>query len=216
MSGSFLYPFLEAEERDAAPLLDDLAVSADAKAASSRSLRTQTLDDQAAVLDAAADALADVFAHGGRLLVAGNGGSSTDAAGIAELFAAPPHGRPLPARSLAADTAVLTALSNDIGFDVVFARQVLAYGRAGDALLGVSTSGGSANVLRAFAAARGAGLVTLGLAGYGGGAMAASGDVDHCLVVSSDSVHRTQETQAALALALWRRVQHRLEGGVAT
>ncbi|MDP9435934.1 MAG: SIS domain-containing protein [Actinomycetota bacterium] len=216
MTGSFLYPFLDAEERDAAPLLADLAASADAKAAVSSRLRVETLERQARTLDAAADALADVFTRGGRLLVAGNGGSSTDAAGIASLFAAPPYGGPLPARSLVTDPAVLTALSNDVGFDVVFARQVLAFGKAGDALLGVSTSGGSANVLRAFAAARGAGLLTLGLAGYGGGAMAASGDVDHCLVVSSDSVHRTQETQAALAVALWRRVQDRLAKAVAT
>jgi D-sedoheptulose 7-phosphate isomerase len=211
MTGSFLYPFLDAEERDPLPLLADLAASADGKARTSAELRQDTLQSQAATLAATADTLADVFARGGRLLVAGNGGSSTDAAGIAHLFAAPPHGRPLPARSLATDTAVLTALSNDVGFDVVFARQVAAFGRAGDALLGVSTSGGSANVLRGFAAARAAGLRTLGLAGYDGGAMASSGDVEHCLVVRSDSVHRTQETQAAVALALWRGVQERLE-----
>ncbi|MDQ6649966.1 MAG: SIS domain-containing protein [Actinomycetota bacterium] len=214
MTSSFLYPFLEAEERDAGPLMADLAASADAKAAISRRLRTDTLRDQADALSATAAALAEVFARGGRLLVVGNGGSSTDAAGIAGLFTSPPTGAPLPARSLVTDPAVLTALANDVGFDVVFARQVLAYGRRGDALLGISTSGGSVNVLRAFAAARSAGLITVGVAGYGGGALKDSPDVAHCLTVSSDSVHRTQEAQAALVLALWSRVQDALERSV--
>lgn len=207
MSGSFLYPFLEAQERNAGPLLVDLAASADAKARGSTQLRADTLQAEAEQLDKAAEALAGVFARDGRLLVIGNGGSSTDASAIASLFTSPPTGQPLPARSLVAEPAVLTALANDVGFEVVFARQVSAHGRRGDALLGVSTSGGSANVLRAFRAARDVGMVTVGLAGYGGGAMGNSPDVQHCLAVGSDSVHRTQETQAAVVLALWRRVQ---------
>lgn len=211
MTGSFLYPFLDAQERDPGALLADLAASAEAKAGLSRQLRQTTLAEQAGRTQAAARALADVFARGGRLLVAGNGGSATDAAAVAALFSAPPHGRPLPARSLAADTAVVTALANDVGFDVVFARQVLAVGRPGDAVLGISTSGGSQNVLRALEAARGAGMLTLGLVGYGGGAIGTSPAVQHCLAVSSDSVHRTQETQAAVATELWRQVQHQLE-----
>lgn len=211
MTSSFLYPFLGAEETDAASLLTDLATSADAKARTSMALRVSTMTAQAGRMDAAARDLADVFGRGGQLLIVGNGGSSTDAAGIAALFSTPLAGQPLPARSLATDTAVITALSNDVGFEVVFARQVLAHGRAGDALLGISTSGGSTNVLRAFTAARSAGLLTLGLVGYDGGAIATSPDVQHCLSVSSDSVHRTQETQAALAAALWRSVQQHLE-----
>lgn len=211
MSSSFLYPFLGAEETDAESLLADLATSAQAKARLSMALRVSSLTAQASRLHAAARDLAGVFRAGGRLLVAGNGGSSTDAAGVAALFSTPLTGRPLPARSLAADTAVLTALSNDVSFDVVFARQVAAHGRPGDALLGISTSGGSTNVLRAFTAARRAGMSTFGLVGYDGGAIATSPDVQHCLSVSSDSVHRTQETQAALAAALWRRIQDQLE-----
>ena len=211
MTSSFLYPFLGAEESDSAALLDDLARSADAKARISMQLRQSSLAAQEPSIDAAALALCEVFRTGGQLLVIGNGGSSTDAAGVAALFSTPRTGRPLPARSLVTDTAVLTALSNDVGFDVVFARQVLAHGRAGDALLGISTSGGSTNVLRAFTAARGAGMLTVGLVGYDGGAIATASDVQHCLTVSSDSVHRTQETQAALAAALWHRVQQHLE-----
>ena len=80
-----------------------------------------------------------------------------------------------------------------------------------DIALGFSTSGGSQNVLRAFAEARARGLLTVGMCGYDGGAMAASGDVEHCLVVRSDSVHRVQETQQALLHALWSAVQRALD-----
>jgi D-sedoheptulose 7-phosphate isomerase len=206
----FLYPFIEADERDAAGLLADLARSAEAKAAESARLRTATLDTAAPELDAAAAAMAGRFAAGGRLFAFGNGGSATDAASVVALFLRPPWGRPLPARSLAAETAVLTALGNDVGFDLVFSRQLIAHARAGDVAVGLSTSGNSENLLVAFAEARRRGLLTVGLAGYDGGRMAASPDVDHCLVVRADSVHRIQETQAALAAALWAGVQSAL------
>ncbi len=109
-----------------------------------------------------------------------------------------------------ADAAVLTALTNDVGVEVVFARQLIAHARRGDIALGLSTSGGSANVLRAFAEGRRLGMLTVGLAGYGGGAMAGCPDLDHCLPVDGQSVHRTQEAQSAVAHALWSRVQERL------
>ncbi|MFI5043714.1 MAG: phosphoheptose isomerase, partial [Acidimicrobiales bacterium] len=111
----FLYPFLGRDERDAGPLLVDLAESAQAKSTVSGELRAATLaalDDE---LTAAALAIADRFGAGGRLLAFGNGGSSTDAASVATLFAAPPWGRALGARCLAEDTAILTALGNDVG-----------------------------------------------------------------------------------------------------
>jgi D-sedoheptulose 7-phosphate isomerase len=73
--------------------------------------------------------------------------------------------------------------------------------------VGISTSGNSANLIRAFGEARRRGIMTVGLAGYGGGSMALCSDVDHCLVVPSDSVHRIQETQASLGFALWSHVQ---------
>ena len=117
----------------------------------------------------------------------------------------PPH--PLPALCLTNDTAVVTALSNDIGFDAVFARQLQAVARPGDIALAVSTSGGSANVLAALAAARKSGLVTVGFAGYGGGRMAEPGCVDHLFAIPSDSVHRVQEVQTTLYHVLWEAVQ---------
>jgi D-sedoheptulose 7-phosphate isomerase len=208
---SFLYPMLDTGERDPAALLADLARSAEAQAADSLRTRSTTLAHLAADLDRAADAMARSFAAGGRLFCFGNGGSATDAAGLAALFASPADGRSLPARSLVADPAVLTALANDIGVEVLFVRQLIAHGRAGDVALGLSTSGGSANVLKAFTQARRLGLVTVGLAGYGGGAMRTCDDLDHCLAVDAQSVHRTQEAQSAVAHALWQRVQQRLE-----
>jgi D-sedoheptulose 7-phosphate isomerase len=203
----FLYPFIEGGERDADALLADLGRSAVAKGGDSAGLRAATLDRTRADLDIAAAAMAAALGAGGRLFTFGNGGSSTDAASLAALFARPPWGRALPARALGEDTAIVTALGNDVGFDLVFSRQLIAHAAAGDVALGFSTSGTSRNVLVAFAEARARGLVTVGLAGYDGGEMAASADVQHCLVVRSDSVHRIQEAQAALGFALWAAVQ---------
>lgn len=106
----------------------------------------------------------------------------------------------LPALCLTSDIAVVTALSNDalsndVGFDVVFARQVRAFGRPGDVAFGISTSGGSSNVLAAFKEAKRVGMVTVGLSGYGGGKMAGLASLDMVFAVPSPSVHRVQEVQ---------------------
>ena len=202
----FLYPFIEGDERDASALLADLANSAEAKATQSSALRATTLTDSAAAIAAAAAAMAERFAAGGQLFVFGNGGSATDAAGAAALFVCPPSGHPLPARSLAADEAVLTALGNDVGFDLVFSRQLIAFAGPTDIALGLSTSGSSENLLVAFGEAHRHGVLTVGLAGFDGGRMGASSDIDHCIVVRADSVHRIQETQAAVVVALWEGV----------
>jgi D-sedoheptulose 7-phosphate isomerase len=206
----FLYPFIERDERDAGALLLDLARSAAGKRDVGLALREATLSASAATLAATADAMATAFDAGGRLFSFGNGGSATDAASLAALFAHPPSGRALPARCLADDPAVLTALANDVGFDLAFSRQLIAHASAGDIAVGLSTSGSSRNVLTAFGEARRRGLITIGLAGYGGGEMVTSADVQHCLVVASDSVHRIQEVQASLAFALWAAAQERL------
>jgi D-sedoheptulose 7-phosphate isomerase len=209
----FLYPFIESGERDAGALLIDLARSAIGKAETSATLRAATLEASSAELQAAAGAMAGAFAAGARLFTFGNGGSSTDAATLATLFARPPWGLALPARCLVDDTAVVTALGNDVGFELVFSRQLIAHARPGDIALGVSTSGTSRNILSALALASERGLLTVGLAGYDGGEMASKDSVHHCLVVRSDSVHRIQETQAALGYQLWMAVQRRLDGG---
>ena len=134
---------------------------------------------QAALLTQMTEAIVRSIRSGGKLLIAGNGGSAGDAQHLAGEFT----GRmlynrdPLPAIALHADTSALTAIGNDYGFDLVFERQVVALGRAGDVLLALSTSGSSPNVLRALAAARARGLVTLGFTGADGGAMAAETDL---------------------------------------
>jgi len=206
----FLYPFIEADECDVDALVTDLADSAAAKRADSRALQTATLARCVDEVERAAGAMAERFERGGRLFTAGNGGSATDAASLAALFARPPSGRPLPARSFVADGAILTALGNDVGFELVFSRQLIAYGTPDDIVVGFSTSGNSANLIRMFDTAARAGILTVGLAGYDGGDMATCGAVDHLFVARSESVHRIQETQDALALTLWTAVRRHL------
>ncbi|MGH9306905.1 MAG: D-sedoheptulose-7-phosphate isomerase [Acidimicrobiales bacterium] len=212
----FLYPFIESEERDVAGLMADLAASARAKAETSRALRLATLSDCAEEVRRTAQAMVERFESGGRLFAFGNGGSSTDAEGAVELFRNPPRGRPLPAISLVDDRAVLTALANDVGYELVFSRQLIAHARSADIAVGFSTSGDSVNLIRAFEEASRRGLLTVGLCGYRGGAMATGRCVEHCLVVDSESVHRIQETQDALILELWSTVQRLLDEGGAT
>jgi D-sedoheptulose 7-phosphate isomerase len=118
----------------------------------------------------------------------------------------------LPAVSLAADVALLTALGNDVGFEVTFARQLAALGAPGDIALALSTSGNSSNVLRGLAEARRLGMLTVGFTGEGGGRMAESGLVDHLFAVPSASVHRIQEAQTTLCHVLWTLVQRALTG----
>ncbi len=176
---AFLYPFIEADERDAAGLLDAMAASARAKLAETAALRDATRTALAPTLDAVAVAVAERVAAGGRVLTFGNGGSATDAQAAAALLRDPPRGRPVPARALVDDPAVLTALANDVGFDLVVARQVIAHARPGDVALGFSTSGESPNVLRGCEEAARRGLLTVATAGYEGGALAASPAVHH-------------------------------------
>jgi D-sedoheptulose 7-phosphate isomerase len=216
----FLYPFIEADERDSGSLLTDLAASARAKARESSALQRATLDECAEQIGTAAAGMADRFARGGRLYAFGNGGSSTDAATFAALFARPVAGRPLPAMNLAADQAVVTALGNDVGFELVFSRQLIAHSSDRDIAVAFSTSGSSQDLMTALAEATRRGLLTLGFAGYNGGQMADSADVRHCFVVRSQSVHRIQESQALLGYQLWAQVQRLLgtpaEAGAAT
>ena len=212
---NFLYPFIDAEEDDPKSLLADLAASAQAKAAESLALRGSTLESNAELLDVAATEMARRFAAGGRMFTCGNGGSCTDSTTLAALFARPPLGKPLPAWSLTADQAIITALGNDVGFELVFARQLIARAKAGDIAVAMSTSGNSPNLLTALAEARRRGLYTIGFAGYDGGAFADNPNVDACFIVRSQSVHRIQEAQALLGYQLWLNVHERC-GDLAT
>ncbi len=210
-----LYPFLAAPSTGSNrpdAVLEEVRRSTAEKAADIVALRDRLAVDLAVDLAACADAMAARFAAGGRLYCFGNGGSSTDAQAVVAMFCAPgPGWRPLPAVALPNDVAVLTALANDVSFDVVFARQLAAFARPDDIAFGLSTSGGSSNVLRAFDNARRQGLLTVGLAGYDGGKMRDAG-LDHLFVVPSPSVHRIQEAQTTVYDVLWELVQAALAG----
>ena len=197
-ASSFLYPFLGEQETDLEAVVADVRESVRMKAAEVGELRVQTLTDNRATLQDAAAALRTCFDAGGKLLAFGNGGSATDAMDVVADFRAAPQGWPgRPALDLTEDSAILTALANDIGPEVLFQRQIIAYGRAGDAVLALSTSGGSSNVILALEEARRRGLVTIALVGYDGGRVAAEGLADHVIVTRSQHIPRIQEAQAS-------------------
>jgi len=197
-ASSFLYPFLSEAENDLEAVLADVAASAIAKGTEAGELRTQTLDEGRAALEAAALALRGCFAGGGKLLALGNGGSATDAMDAVADLRHPPAGMtPLPAIDLTEDAPILTAVANDVGVDAIFSRQVIAYGHPGDAVLSFSTSGNSANVIAALEEGRRRGLATVALVGYDGGRIAAEGLADHVVVTRSQHIPRIQEAQAS-------------------
>lgn len=200
-----LYPFLHDARQDEAAIDAALAHSIADKAADGREVSTRFFAEAGPALLTAARSLAKVFAGGGRLFTMGNGGSSCDAAHIAVEFLHPvTAGRPaLAAVNLTADGAMLSAIGNDLGFEHAYVRQLVAHARAGDAVIGVSTSGNAANLITAFAKAKEMRLVTIGLAGGDGGRMRGSDLVDHCLVVPSASIHRIQECHVAAYHILW-------------
>lgn len=199
-----LYPFLHQGREDAAALDAALVNSVHAKNADHQQVFASFFSTHAADVVAAARTVADVYRGGGRLYTMGNGGSSCDAAHVAVEFSHPvTAGRPaLAAIDLGADHAMLSAVANDVGFDHVFARQLTALARPGDGLIGLSTSGNSKNLVRAFQKAKEMKLKTIGLAGMSGGDMARLG-LDHCLVVETDSIHRIQECHVAIYHILW-------------
>ncbi|MEV4802574.1 SIS domain-containing protein [Nonomuraea sp. NPDC049421] len=228
-----LYPFLAPAPADREAVVADLCASTRRKAGEIVALRRSLVALHGERLVACARAMAAAIEAGGRLFAFGNGGSSTDAQAVAQLFAAPPEAAhttaappqpartaatpPQPARAVAAvalaqDVALVTALSNDVGYELVFARQLAALGRRGDVAVGLSTSGGSRNVVDAMAEASRRGMVTVGMAGYDGGAMAQEGRVAYLFVVPSASVHRIQEAQITLCHVLWELTQRVLAG----
>ncbi len=198
-ASSFLYPFLAEREDNLDAVLADVRSSVLMKSDEVSELRAATLASGATVLAEAAAATRDRLDSGGRLLALGNGGSATDAADAVADFVAPPPAFGWPSRraiDLVADTAIITAIANDIGKEAIFSRQIIAHGRAGDVLLALSTSGGSLSVLEALAEARRRELVTVAMVGYDGGAIAAEQLADHVVVTPSQHIPRIQEAQA--------------------
>lgn len=206
-ASSFLYPFLAEREHDLEAVVADVRRSIEMKANEVGALRQQTLGENRSVLERAALALRARFDAGGTLLALGNGGSATDAMDAVADFRLPPCRGPSesrrvawparPALDLTEDSAILTAIANDVGVEEIFQRQVIAYGRSGDILLALSTSGNSGNVIAALEEARKRGLETVAMVGYDGGRVASEGLAEHVVVTRSQHIPRIQEAQAS-------------------
>lgn len=157
-----------------------------------------------------AHAMSDSLRRGGRILFFGNGGSAADAQHLAaELAGRYLRERPgLPGLALTVNSSSLTAIGNDYGYDLVFARQLEALGSAGDVAIGISTSGKSANVLRAVEGAKKKGMITVGMTGSEGGQLRAM--VDYCLNVNSEHTARIQEAHILIGHILCEIVENEL------
>lgn len=192
------YPFLhEQESISLDDVLADVKTSTLKKCADVVELRARTIEAYADDLVSCAQAMARAFADGKKLLAFGNGGSATDAQDIVVDCVL----RGLPALALTNDMGVVTAVANDVGFENVFLRQVIAFGKPGDIAFGISTSGSSRNVEMAFETAHKMGLLTIGLAGYAGGKtkeLHGAGIVDFCFVAPSVYIPRIQEAHATI------------------
>jgi D-sedoheptulose 7-phosphate isomerase len=206
-NAGFLYPFL-GQQKESGDVVAQVAASIRMKAEEDAKLREQVAAGETERITAAASAMRKAIDSGGKLILFGNGGSATDANDCAIDFVCPPSGmRPVPAVSLCNEPAVLTALANDVGPDVIFVRQLSAHARPNDVVIGISTSGGSRNVILALEEARRRKLMTVALLGYDGGEIARRGLADFPLVVPSDYIPRIQEVQASIYHVLREMVE---------
>lgn len=207
-----LYPFLYGKPKDEHDEKGALIESVRQKALDSVNVKQQFFEKNAEEIVEIAYVMAKIFSGGNRLFSMGNGGSSCDAAHFAVEFLHPvTTGRPaLPVINLVMDSAMLTAVGNDVGFENIFVRQLDALGKNEDGLVGFSTSGNSRNLMEGYRKAKELGLTTFGITGGDGGEMKTSADVDYCLVVESQSIHRVQETHVAAYHVLWDLVHTRL------
>ncbi len=180
-------------------LLHEVASSICMKVSDDARLRERAAGEESAAITRAAAAIRAGVRAGGKIIVFGNGGSATDANDFAlDCLLPPPGFPPVPAISLSAEPAILTALANDIGPDVLFLRQLIAHAQPSDVAIAISTSGGSRNLVAALEEARKRNLVTVALLGSGGGEILRRGLADHPIVVRSDYIPRIQEVQASI------------------
>jgi D-sedoheptulose 7-phosphate isomerase len=206
----FLYPFLGSTQHGADNLLPQVADSILMKVADDARLREQAASNELDSITAAIASINQRLQRGGKLILFGNGGSATDANDWAIDCVSPPVGlKPVPAISLALEPAIITAVANDVGADVIFLRQLIAQARPNDAVVAISTSGGSRNVIAALEEARKRKLLTVALLGYDGGEIQRNGLADVCIVVSSDYIPRIQEIQASI----YHIIRDRLDPG---
>lgn len=206
-----LYPMLTEQPSVDASVVAELARAPLQKSAESNGLRRRLFEASAEEIAKCARAISGAVSAGGRVLACGNGGSATSAADmVAELLHPSGSLPPIAALCLTADVAVVSAIGNDVSFDDVFLRQLLALGRTGDVLVAISTSGNSENLVRAVRGGKRLGMLTVGIAGHDGGRMRADGTLDHLFTVPSSSVHRIQEVQTTLYHLLFELVQRHL------
>ncbi len=179
---------------------------------SSIAAKTKLLEQRTHEILAAGQRLVQVLQAGNKIMFCGNGGSAADAQHLTtELVVKLHHDRrPLPALALTTDTSILTAAGNDFGFREIFARQVLALGAQGDALVGISTSGKSENVRVAVSAAKSKGMITFGLLGKDGGPLAS--EVDYPIIAPEDDTQRIQECHILIGHIWMELIEHELFG----
>jgi phosphoheptose isomerase len=172
----------------------------------------ESIVDLGAQIAAAAELIGDCLTNGNKVLVCGNGGSAADAADFCTELACRfvDDRRPYPALNLAQGASLLTATGNDYGFEEIFARQVRAFGKSGDVLIAVTTSGKSNNIGRALEEAKSSQLKTISLLGRDGGPCAGLADVD--LIVPGDSTARIQEAHKFILHVLCEIIEPRLVG----
>ena len=195
----FLYPFLGQEKQETGELVSEVAASIGMKVRDDSALRAQVAREQAEAISGAALAIQERLLRGGKLIIFGNGGSATDANDWAIDCVLPPPGyRPVAAVSLSMEPANISAIANDVGTDVIFLRQLIAQARPEDVAIGISTSGGSRNIVMALEEARKRNLLTVALLGYDGGEVKRRQLADFPVVVQCDYIPRIQEVQASI------------------
>jgi D-sedoheptulose 7-phosphate isomerase len=195
----FLYPFLGREKQGTDALIGEVADSIQMKVCDDSKLRQRVAREQAEQISSAALAIQERVKRGGKLILFGNGGSATDANDWALDCVLPPSGyQPIPAVSLSMEPANITAVANDVGTEVIFLRQLIAQAQPDDVAIGISTSGGSRNIIMALEEARKRKLSTIALLGYDGGEILRKGLVDFPVVVHCDYIPRIQEVQASI------------------
>jgi len=210
-NSSFLYPFLGKGQQPLEQVVREVQGSMLQKMQEVNRLRTAAAESEARSISEIAVAVSERLERGGKLIAFGNGGSATDANDLVSDCIEPPQGfGTIQAISLSAEPANITAIANDIGIEAIFARQLIAHARPEDVAVGISTSGGSANILAALAEARRGGLLTVGIVGYDGGRLVAERLVDHAVVVRSDYIPRIQEVQASIYHVLRSVVERRM------
>ncbi len=198
-ASAFLYPFLGQQKQETGGLLAEVAASILMKVGDDAKLRARVAREESEQISTAALAIRERLLRGGKLILFGNGGSATDANDWAIDCVLPPSGyRPIPAVSLSLEPANITAVANDIGTEAIFLRQMIAQARPEDVAIGISTSGGSRNIVMALEEARKRNMLTVALLGYDGGEIVRRRLADFPIVVHCDYIPRIQEVQASI------------------